>query len=175
MAEASTQFEALDSFLDDYLELPVRGRDGETRIYRIEDPPAEDGLRIERITTLAARLAAGGKRPETPVLDDEEEKDLFRLCLGETYDQLLADGVKWAQFKHVALTAMFWVVSDKETAAEFWRTGQQPGKARNREARRAQAKQGTSGSGAGSTTQSPASTSGTRAGSRRRRGRGQGR
>ncbi|HLS39217.1 MAG TPA: hypothetical protein VK038_00455, partial [Ornithinicoccus sp.] len=76
MAEASTQFEALDSFLDDYLELPVRGRDGETRIYRIEDPPAEDGLRIERITTLAARLAAGGKRPETPVLDDEEEKDL---------------------------------------------------------------------------------------------------
>ncbi|MFI8299985.1 hypothetical protein ACIGCZ_29075 [Streptomyces nigra] len=168
-------FEALDSFLDDYLELPVRGRDGQTRVYRIEDPPAEDGLRIERITTLAARLAAGGKRPDTPVLDDEEEKDLFRLCLGDAYDQLLADGVRWAQFKHVALTAMFWVVADKETAAEFWRTGQQPGKAANREARRAQAKRATSGSAGESTTRSPASTSGTRAGSRRRGGRGRGR
>lgn len=172
---AGEAFEALDAFLDDYLELPVRGRDGETRVYRIEDPPAEDGLRIERITTLAARLAAGGKRPDAPVLDDEEEKDLFRLCLGDAYDQLLTDGVKWAQFKHVALTAMFWVVADKETAAEFWRTRQQPGKAANREARRAQERRGTSGSGGASTTRSPASTSGTRAGSRRRRGRGQGR
>lgn len=175
MADASNQFEALDAFLDDYLELPVRGRDGETRVYRIEDPPAEDGLRIERITTLAARLAAGGTRPETPVLDDEEERDLFRLCLGDTYDQLLADGVKWAQFKHVALTAMFWVVADKETAAEFWRTGQQPGKAANREARRAQQRRGGSGSGGANTTPSPGSTSGTRAGSRRRGSRGRGR
>ncbi|MFC7909071.1 DUF7426 family protein [Streptomyces nigra] len=172
---AGETFEALDSFLDDYLELPVKGRDGQTRVYRIEDPPAEDGLRIERITTLAARVAAGGKRPDTPVLDDEEEKDLFRLCLGDTYDQLLADGVKWAQFKHVALTAMFWVVADQETAAEFWRTGQQPGKAANREARRAQARRGSSGSGGASTTPSQASTSGTRAGSRRRGRRGQGR
>lgn len=175
MADASNQFEALDAFLDAFLELPVRGRDGETRVYRIEDPPAEDGLRIERITTLAARLAAGGTRPETPVLDDEEERDLFRLCLGDTYDQLLADGVKWAQFKHVALTAMFWVVADKETAAEFWRTGQQPGKAANREARRAQQRRGGSGSGGANTTPSPGSTSGTRAGSRRRGSRGRGR
>ncbi|MEU3945465.1 hypothetical protein [Streptomyces sp. NPDC029526] len=169
-------FEALDSFLDDYLELPVRIRGGETRVYRIEDPPAEDGIRIERVTTLAARLAAGEKRPDTPVLDDEEERDLYRMCLGDAYDEMLADGVSWGTFKHVALTAMFWVISDKETAAEFWRTGEQPGgKAPNREARRAQERRGTSGSGGASTTRSPASTSGTRAGSRRRRGRGQGR
>ncbi|MFE6284346.1 hypothetical protein [Streptomyces sp. NPDC057877] len=175
MAENSTPFEALDAFLDDYLELPVKGGDGQTRLYRIEDPSAEDGIKIERITTMAARLAAGGKRPDTRVLDDEEEKDLFRMCLGDTYDQLLADGVKWAPFKHTAMTVMFWVVSDRETAAEFWRTGQQPGKAQNREARRAQAKRATSASGEASTTRSPASTSGTKAGSRRRGGRGRGR
>lgn len=164
-------FEALDTFLDDYLELPVRGRDGEVRVYRIEDPSAEDGIRIEKITTLAARLAAGGAAPETKVLDDQEERDLYRMCLGAAYDELLA-AVKWNPFKHVAMTAMFWITADKATAHEFWRTGQQAGKARNRAARRAQAKPGTSASAGESSTRSPASTSGTRAGSRRRGGRG---
>lgn len=168
-------FDALDNFLEHYLELPVPGRDGEIRVYRIEDPPAEDGIRIERITTLAARIASGGRAPDTPVLDDDEERDLYRMCLGDAYDQMLADGVRWAHFKHAALTAMFWVVADKDTALEFWRTGQQPGKA-NRAARRAQERRATSASGGESTTPSPASTSGTRAGSRhRRRGHGQGR
>ncbi|MGW0869952.1 DUF7426 family protein [Streptomyces sp. NPDC002740] len=169
---AAEEFEELDAFLDDYLELPVRGRDG-TRVYRIEDPSAEDGIRIEKITTMAARLAAGGAAPSTKLLSDEEERDLYRMCLGDAYDQLLAAGVRWGPFKHVAMTAMFWVVSDKETAQEFWRTGQQPGKAVNRAGRRAQAKPGTSASAAENSTRQPASTSGTRAGSpRRRRSRG---
>ncbi|GAA0289618.1 hypothetical protein PV735_05255 [Streptomyces turgidiscabies] len=160
-------FEALDAFLDDYLDLPVRGRDGEIRVYRIEDPSAEDGIRVERVTTLAARLAAGGKAPDTQVLNDEEERDLFRLCLGDAYDTLLAD-VKWGPFKHVALTAMFWITTDKATAQEFWRTGQQPGKAVNRAARRQEKRDGSASAAANSTRQ-PGSTSGTRAGSRRRR------
>ena len=166
----SEGFEALDAFLDEYLELPVKGADGETRVYRIEEPSAEDGIRIEKITMLGARLAAGGAPPDQPVLGDDEERNLWRMCLGDAYDQLLADGVKWGAFKHTAMTAMFWVVTDKETAREFWRTGQRPGKAVNRAARRAQAKPGTSESGAANSTRSPGSTSGTRAGSRRRKG-----
>jgi hypothetical protein len=166
---AGETFEALDAFLDDCLELPVPGGDGQVRTYRIEDPPAEDGIRIERVTTLAARLAAGGSAPDTRVLSDEEERDLYRMCLGDVYDQMLADGVKWNPFKHAALTAMFWITADKATALEFWRAGQ--GKAPNRAARRAQAKRDGSGSAAANTTKRPASTSGTRAGSRRR-GRG---
>lgn len=171
MAAGDDSFEALDQFLDDYLDLPVTGRDGEVRVYRIEDPSAEDGIRIEKITTLAARLAAGGKAPDTEVLGDDEERDLYRMCLGEAYDRLLADGVKWSRFKFVALTAMFWVTTDKDTAREFWKTGQKPGKAENRAARRAQAKPGTSGSAAANSTKQPGSTSGTR-GSRRRRPKG---
>jgi hypothetical protein len=170
----ANDFEALDNFLDDYLDLPVKGRDGTTRVYRIEDPSAEDGIRIERVTTLAVRLASGGTAPDTPVLNDEEEQDLFRLCLGDTYEQLLADGVRWGPFKHVALTAMFWVTSDKDTAKQFWRTGQQPGKAPNRETRRRQLP-GSSGSAAASSTKPPASTSGTRVGSKpRSKGNGKG-
>lgn len=164
---AGATFEALDAFLDEYLDLPVRGRDGQTRVYRIEEPSAEDGIRIERITTLAARLAAGGKAPDTPVLGDEEELDLYRMCLGDAYEQLRTE-LKWGPFKHVALTVMFWVTSDKDTAQTFWKTGQQPGKAANRAARRAQARPGTSGSDGANSTRSPDSTSGTRAGSRRR-------
>jgi hypothetical protein len=169
MAGGST-FESLDNFLDDYLDLPVIGRDGVERVYRIEDPAAEDGIRIERITSLAARLAAGGKAPDTPVLDDKEELDLYRLCLGDAYEDLRKQ-VSWGRFKHVALTVMFWVTTDKDTAAAFWKTGQQPGKAPNRATRRQQAKHATSESAEANTTRSPASTSGTRAGRSRRRGR----
>ncbi|MFI9339962.1 hypothetical protein ACIG0D_01600 [Streptomyces sp. NPDC052773] len=173
MAGGGTTFEALDAFLDDYLDLPVKGRDGQIRVYRIEEPSAEDGIRIERITSLAARLAAGGKAPESPVLDDEEELDLYRMCLGDAYDELRKE-LKWGAFKHVALTAMFWVTTDKETAEQFWKTGQQPGKAPNRASRR-QASRGSSASAAASTTPSPASTSGTRAASQRRSRGGRGR
>ncbi|CAM5381033.1 hypothetical protein SCALM49S_02470 [Streptomyces californicus] len=56
------EFEALDAFLDDVLELPVTGKDGVERVYRIEDPAAVDGVKIEKIATLAARMVAGGAR-----------------------------------------------------------------------------------------------------------------
>jgi len=156
----AARFAALDELLDEALELPV----GE-KVYRIPSPPAEDGLRIERITTLAARIVAGGADPETEALDDQEELDLYRLCLGPVYDELREDGVSWAVFRHVALTAMFWITADRETAEAYWSSGGDPSRvAPNRAARR---RQGSSGSAAGSTTRSRGSTSGTKAASRR--------
>ncbi|MGW4305071.1 DUF7426 family protein [Streptomyces californicus] len=165
----SGDFAALGDFLDDALELPVPGKDGETRTYRITGPSARDGLRIERITTLAARLAAGGEAPTAPVLDDDEELDLYRMCLGSTYEQLL-DDVSWAAFRHVALTAMMWITADRETAAAYWATGNTPGKA-NRAARRS-ASRGSSAKAAANSTRTPASTSGTRAVSAPRKAKG---
>ncbi|MGW1405020.1 DUF7426 family protein [Streptomyces sp. NPDC002403] len=162
-----TDFQALGDFLDDALELPIAGRDGVVRTYRIEDPSAEDGIRIERITTMAARLAAGGSADMAPALDDEQELDLYRMCLGDTYEELRAD-LSWGRFRHVALTAMMWITADRETAAAYWATGDAPGKAQNRAGRR-QASRGSSASGAASTTRKPASTSGTRAVSSRSR------
>ncbi|MFI6860190.1 hypothetical protein ACIBKZ_09790 [Streptomyces sp. NPDC050421] len=158
-------FEALADFLDDYLELPVTGQDGETRTYRIDDPSALDGMRIEHITTLAARLAAGGSAVDAPALDDEQELDLYRMCLGGAYEELLAD-LSWGRFRHVALTAMMWITADRETAEAYWNTGNMPGKAPNRATRR-QASRGSSASAAASTTKRRASTSGTRAASPR--------
>jgi hypothetical protein len=161
-------FQALADFLDDALELPVTGRDGVERVYRIEDPSAEDGIKIEKITTLAARLAAGGEAIESPALDDEQELDLYRMCLGSAYEQLRAD-LSWGRFRHVALTAMMWITADRETAEAYWATGNMPGKAApNRETRR-RASRGSSASVAASTTKPRASTSGTRAASPRSR------
>ncbi|MFE6103182.1 hypothetical protein ACFVQ4_24940 [Streptomyces laurentii] len=160
------EFGALGAFLDEYLELPIKGRDGTMRTYRIEEPPAEDGIRIERVTALAARLAAGSRGSDAAVLDDDAELDLYRMCLGDQYDRLVAE-LGWGAFKHVALTVMFWVTTDKDTAAKYWATGQQPGKAPNRAARRQESRD-SSASAAANTTPSPASTSGTRAASRHR-------
>ncbi|MFM9602676.1 DUF7426 family protein [Streptomyces turgidiscabies] len=166
-------FEALDDFLDNGLDLPVRGKDDVVRTYHIADPTAEAGIKIERITSYAARLAAGGAPKDGPILDDEEELDLYRLCLGDAYEDLRAE-TSWSMFKHVALTVMFWVTTDEATALEFWRTGEAPGKAANRAARRQQ-QRGSSAKAAANGTRSPASTSGTRAVPPRRRGeRGRG-
>ncbi|MGY4967505.1 DUF7426 family protein [Streptomyces sp. 900105245] len=163
----AAEFEALDDFLDEGLDLPVRGKDGTVRTYHIADPSAEAGLKIERITSFAARLAAGGSAPQGKVLDDQEEIDLYRLCLGDSYGELMAD-LSWAMFKHVSLTAMFWVTTDRDTALQHWRTRQHPGKApRNRAERRLELRD-SSASAAANGTRSPASTSGTRAASRPR-------
>ncbi|MEU6535506.1 hypothetical protein [Streptomyces sp. NPDC047000] len=163
----STAFEALDDFLSDGLLLPVKCADGVTREYHIPDPSAEAGIKIERITSLAARLAAGGAAPEGPVLDDREELDLYRLCLGDAYEKLRAE-TSWSMFKHVSLTVMFWITTDEDTALAYWRTGEAPGKAARNRAERRRQQRGSSASAAASGTRSLASTSGTRAGSRRR-------
>lgn len=160
-------FEALGDFLDDYLELPVVGRDGVERVYRVESPPADDGLRVSRITTLAARVMAGGADPTQEQLDDAAELDLYRMCLGDdVYERLQAEA-SWSRFKMAALTAMYWITADRETAHAYWAAGGDPSRlAPNRAARR-QAKPGSSGSAAANTTQSRGSTSGTKAGSHR--------
>lgn len=172
----SKTFEALDDFLSDGLDLPVKGEDGVVREYHIADPSAEAGIKIERITSLAARLASGGTAPETPVLDDDEELDLYKLCLGDAYEKLKTE-TSWSMFKHVSLTVMFWITTDEDTALEYWRTGDAPGKAARNRAERRQMSRGSSAKAAANATRSPDSTSGTRAGSqhRNRGGRGRGR
>lgn len=160
-------FEALEDFLDDYLELPVRREDGQTHVYRIPSPSALDGLRVEQITKAAARLYLDGASADTTALDDNEEKDLFRLVLGPVHDEI-AEDLPWTRFRHVAMTAMVWVLNDRDTAAKFWSSGGDPSLlAPNRAARRQQ-KSAPSVSAAASTTRSRGSTNGTKAGSRQR-------
>nr|WP_282795204.1 hypothetical protein [Streptomyces sp. CC224B] len=150
-------FEALDELFDDSLTLPIKGK-----TYRIPSPSGEDGLRVQRITTTAARLIAGGEALDAEQLDDAEERDLLEMCLGPVYEQLLADGVDWAWIRHAGLTAMFWIIADVEQAQAYWRAAGDPSRrAPNRETRRATAKATKGGSGAAKSTPRRGSTSGT--------------
>lgn len=158
----AVRFADLEALFDDALELPYQGR-----IYRIPSPSAEDGLRVQRITTLAARLVVGGEAIDTTLLDDDEETDLFRLSLGPVYEQLLADGVDWVWVKHMGLTAVVWITNSVEAAQQVWAAAGDPSRlAPNREARRSK-----SGSAAAKSTPRRGSTSGTRG--RRATGKGQ--
>lgn len=155
------RFEALDDLFDDALELPVPGRDGATRTYRIPSPPAEDGLFVVRVTTLATKLMAGGTPTDAELLDDNEERDLIAMALGPAAAELSADGVDWAWTRHAGLTAVLWIARGIEDAEAFWRAAGDPTKLAappNREQRRAAAK---SGSAKAAKTPRRASASGT--------------
>lgn len=159
-------FEALDDFLDDWLELPALCKDGQTRTFRIPSPPAEDGLRVDQITTAAARMLQGGSAADEAVLNDDEERDLFRLVLGPAHDEIAAH-LSWTRFRHVAMTAMVWITSSRDHAATYWASGGDPSLAApNRAARRSRSN-ASSASAAANTTRSRGSTSGTKAASHR--------
>ena len=155
-------FEALDELLDETLQLPVAGR-----LFTIDAPSAEVGLRIQALINAAA-VAADGGRVDEKVLGDAAERDLYRDVLGDAHDELVDAGVKWPALKHCALTAMVWIAQDKGAAERFWNAAGDPNRlAPNRAARRASNR-----SAAASSTPSRGSTSGTstrQAPARRRR------
>jgi len=147
-------FKVLEEFLGDCLELPVRCNDGEVRTFRIPSPPAEDGLRVEKIMSEGIRAANGQTPLNAQVLDDAEELDLYRLALGSAYDDVFKY-VDWPRFRHIAMTAVMWITAGLDVAEQYWNSDGDPKAAPgpNREARRSSA--------AASTTKRPASTSGT--------------
>jgi hypothetical protein len=161
------RFEAVDQLLDDSLTLPVTGRDGTVRDFVFTAPDAEAGLRVQRIMDAATRMVASGEAPEdTTVLDDAAEDDMYRLALGDQH-QALREHCDWARFKHCAMTVVFWIIADSETAETYWNSGGDPSRAApNRAARRAADRTGTSATA--KSTRSRGSTSGTKAAPRKR-------
>lgn len=157
------KFEAIDSLFDDCLELPVPGRDGTRRTYRIPSPPAEDGLFVVKVTTLATKLMAGGEPAESELLDDDQERDLIAMALGPVAAEMAGDGVDWAWTRHAGLTAVLWISRGIEDAEAYWQAAGDPtrlAEPQNRQERRAAAK--TNGSAKASKTPSRASSSGSK-------------
>ena len=146
-------FKVLEEFLGDCLELPVRCTDGEVRVFTIPSPPAEDGLKIERIMSEGLRAMDQGAPLNSQVLDDAEEIDLYRMALGTAYDDVHKH-LAWPRFRHVAMTAVMWITGGLDLAEQYWNEDGAPkAPAPNRAARRSSA--------AAKKTQSRASTSGT--------------
>jgi len=143
------KLKALDEFFDDTLTLPVGGKE-----YTIPAPDAETGLLCQRLMQAGVAAAAGQQTDLSDLaeLDDDQETDLYKRCLGPVYDQLIADKVTWPRIKHCGVTAFLWIAADLETAMKFWDSGGAPeALAPNRAASEA----------AASTTRSRGSTSGT--------------
>ncbi|MFF0894741.1 hypothetical protein [Streptomyces sp. NPDC003278] len=143
-------FQQLGELLDDSLTLPVGGKN-----YRVPPPSAATGLRVQAIMQAAAVAADGGQIDEA-VLRDAAERDMYLDVLGDAHGEMVADGVSWPTLKHCAITAMVWIVQNREAAERFWNSGGDPSRlAPNRQARR-------SSSDAASKTQYRGSSSGTK-------------
>jgi hypothetical protein len=71
-------FADLDSFFDDHLSLPIRGK-----VYRIAPANAELGLLCTRLINTGVQVATGGKAKAAPAtLNDDDETELYQRLLG---------------------------------------------------------------------------------------------
>lgn len=115
------RFAPLSEFLAEPLVLPVRGRE-----YSIAPVDGETGLRLTARFDATKKKAAASDDPEEEVLDDEEEVVTYRMALGDTYDQMVADHVPYKMIKFVASAAIVWHIYGEKAAALFWETGGDP-------------------------------------------------
>lgn len=157
-------FRDLREFLDKpHITLPIGGTD-----YIVYDVDAETGLWAQTVWEVGVD-AFQGEEVDGAQLDDGDERTVYERVLGETLDQMLKDGVGWADVKRVGLTALIWIAVDEDTAARFWEAGATlPGEADspaatqpNRASRRASAAAArtTRTRASGSTTKGSTSTS----------------
>lgn len=161
-------FKAIDGALDgEYLELPVPSEahpDGQ--VYRIPDPPADLGVKVSRLVTGAIAAYQSGAALDAELVGDDDERDMVERLLGDAYEEMRADGVRWSWIRHAGMTAMMWVALGDDAARAYWESGGDPGEVRpaggNRASRRAS-------QAMANTTRRPGSTSGSRAPSRKRR------
>jgi hypothetical protein len=161
---------------DPALELPLAGADGKTRIYRVEPPAADLGLWARRNVHLgvkyrealdcgdndgAERVAVQIAADRTPPgVDEDSDVDPETVFLGAAFTAMVADGVAWPLVQLASRTAMIWISSGDDAAAEFWQAAggspEAPGPANRAERRKT-----TRSTAAASTTKRPASTNGT--------------
>lgn len=147
-------FRELDEFFDPSLRLPVGGK-----VYVIPPPDAEVGLLCQRLMHASLDAEAGKDVDEDglnqlaeTVLDDDQEKDLYRRILGPVWDELFADRVSWPVIQHVGQTALIWVAAGLEAAAKHWESAAGEADAPNRAQRRATASAARSTRSRGSAT-----------------------
>lgn len=143
------------------ISLPISGK-----IYVVNDVDAETGTWASLLANRTNSALKSGEdvdasRVAALILDDEEERNLYQRLLGDTYEEMVADGVEWSWVKHAGTTVLIWVTNSLEAAEKVWASYEEaPGEAGartpNRASRRASA-------AVARTTKKPASTSGTRA------------
>jgi len=86
---------------------PARFPDGKT--YRVASPSAKVGLWLTALAELGMKANTGADLAVEDIerikLDDDDEKTLYQRVLGATYDEMLADGLKWTVLQRVGQDA----------------------------------------------------------------------
>lgn len=86
------------------LVLPIKGKE-----YTIPKPTLQQGLRLHAILTQE--------------VDDADLKEVYDILLGDTADQLKADGVGPGTIDRVFFTALADFQTDREGAEKLWENG----------------------------------------------------
>ncbi|GAA4059844.1 DUF7426 family protein [Actinomadura miaoliensis] len=120
------------------LELPI---DGKT--YVVYDVDAATGVWAQELAGLALAVEAEQDITSDDVefLNDDDERDMIKRFLGDTYEEMRADGVGWSDIKHAAMTVWVWVLQDEAAAEAYWSgasaSGEGSARPGNRASRRA--------------------------------------
>lgn len=106
--------------LDEFptLKLPIKGK-----TYVVKAPDAATGLWVQSIMVAASAIRAGQEPAESDlstVLDDDDERDLHRRVLGDTFDELVADKIPWPALKKAGATTVMWITYGDDVAERFW-------------------------------------------------------
>ena len=144
----------LEDFFNPALLLPIKGKE-----YTVKAVDAQTGLRLQNLLGVGLKAEAGGdiSPQDIELVSDDEETDFFTTILGDTYQELVTDGISYKGLQFISSVVFIWTTQSFELAQEMWRTG---GKApaQNREQRRTATRTRTA---AASTTPKRASASGT--------------
>lgn len=98
----------LQEFLDDDgIELPpIKSKaHPEGKAYFVESPDFQTGLTLQSLSSIAQRLANGievdpEEAKKLKFSDGEEEQGFSKMVLGDTLDEMIADGVKWGPIRN---------------------------------------------------------------------------
>lgn len=98
-----SQFDAF--FDDDELRLPpIKSKEHPNgKRYVVQSPDFETGVTLQKLANIAQRISAGLPVSEEEAhklkFDDEQEVDLGVLLLGDTLEEMKADGVGWGSIR----------------------------------------------------------------------------
>lgn len=149
-----TELKELNDFLSPTLIVPAGGKE-----YRFASVSAQTGLKIQHMMTLGFKAQAGQNITEKDIelISDDEEIDFFRAVLGDTYDELLEDGISFQGLRQLTSLVTIWTTQSFEAAQQYFLAGGRAPEP-NREQRRTATRTSTA---AASTTRKRASQSGT--------------
>jgi len=112
-------------FDDDALKLPpIKSKKHPNgKRYVVQSPDFETGMLLQQLANLGAKAAAGVELTEADAkklnLDDDEEREFAAMLLGETLNEMRADGVSWASIQKVVKYAFAYYAMSPEAAEQI--------------------------------------------------------